>query len=165
MTGSIFDVILPITNENNFYYSNVTYKKLLTLKELHAIKYADLLQCLEWKIKRFEILLRDNNTCQKCLKTITIKVETSTNQKTYLVELNNQNASSEEHLNLHVHHKLYIFNRLPWNYDSKYLITLCNSCHETVHLNKVIPVYNEKGIKIDEFGKCNRCNGIGYLPV
>ncbi len=44
-----------------------------------------------------------------------------------------------------VHHKVYIMRRgvyiKPWEYDDKYLITLCPKCHEwwhQTHKNKVL---------------------------
>ena len=54
-----------------------------------------------WQKKRLEILQRDNFSCQSCCD----------NKKT-----------------LHIHHKIYQ-NCDPWDYDDKYLITLCDECH------------------------------------
>ena len=30
---------------------------------------------------------------------------------------------------LHVHHKSYIYGRMPWDYDDSNLVTLCKHCH------------------------------------
>ena len=60
----------------------------------------------EWAERSTEIKIRDKFTCQKC-----------------------QNKSSI----LHVHHKYYVFGRLPWEYPDQALITLCNTCHSKEH--------------------------------
>ena len=65
--------------------------------------YSDLLKDPRWQKKRLEVLNRDNFTCLLC------KDSTST---------------------LHVHHKFYQYGKNPWEYDEKYLMTLCYSCHE-----------------------------------
>jgi 5-methylcytosine-specific restriction endonuclease McrA len=36
---------------------------------------------------------------------------------------------------LEVHHKVYVSGRQPWEYDDRYLVTLCNKCHAKVHEN------------------------------
>jgi hypothetical protein len=60
----------------------------------------------EWQKKRLQILERDNFTCQTCL---------------------NDNEV------LHVHHKFYIPNKLIWDYNDEWFITLCGTCHENAH--------------------------------
>ena len=70
-----------------------------------------------WNRKRQEILERDNHKCVLC-------------------------GSAD---GLVVHHKQYHFvSRLgvyrdPWNYQNKYLITLCRSCHERGHYKFEVP--------------------------
>ena len=65
----------------------------------------------DWKIKRKEILERDLHTCRNC-------------------------GSKES---LHVHHRQYHMTREDmqlvncWEYDNKYLITLCEPCHSAGH--------------------------------
>jgi hypothetical protein len=66
--------------------------------------YATLLSRPEWKLKRQEILERDNYTCQKCQR---------------------------QSKNLHVHHLSY--NGLPWEVDNSELITYCSGCHKYQH--------------------------------
>ena len=39
---------------------------------------------------------------------------------------------------LHVHHTKYIIGRPVWNIPAKYLITLCEDCHEKEHKEKKI---------------------------
>lgn len=67
------------------------------------INYKELLRDKRWIKKRNEILSRDNNTCQHC---------------------GNQDRI------MHVHHKRYIKDKMPWEYDDTDLITLCEQCHE-----------------------------------
>jgi len=68
-------------------------------------------------------------------------------------------------LKLHVHHKCYIQGYLPWEYDDKDLITLCEECHFKTHTIDSIPTYrNIEGKLINfKFTPCERCNGKGYL--
>lgn len=69
--------------------------------------YSELLQNPKWQKKRLEILERDKFTCRSC------------------------NADWKT---LHVHH-LYYDNKLkPWEYKEWDLITLCEDCHELLHL-------------------------------
>lgn len=82
--------------------------------------YQKLLQRTEWKLKRDQILHRDSFKCRNC------KVESG----------------------LQVHHKQYQRYKSsgkfksPWNYENKYLITLCNDCHRTGHQHYKIPIIN-----------------------
>ncbi|MCB0476309.1 MAG: hypothetical protein KDC69_11580, partial [Flavobacteriaceae bacterium] len=65
---------------------------------------------------------------------------------------------------LHIHHKYYIKNLLPWEYDNKALITLCVKCHESLHKNGKVSVYNDKMELLGEFNYCKRCHGAGWFP-
>lgn len=84
------------------------------------IKYESLLKQPQWLEKRKVILSRDLNKCLNC----------STDK------------------NLEIHHKQYHYDMkkgqlvFPWEYEDKYLITLCSKCHETGHLLYKVPVYN-----------------------
>lgn len=62
-----------------------------------------------WQKKRLEILERDQWQCRKCC-----------------------DGSST----LHVHHQFYKSGADPWDYENFCLITLCDSCHETLHEEK-----------------------------
>lgn len=68
--------------------------------------YAELLKDPRWQMKRLEILQRDNFTCQHC---------------------------GRKDKELHVHHTKYKRRAKPWEYDNKYLITLCKKCHLGTH--------------------------------
>lgn len=65
--------------------------------------YAEKLKDPRWQKKRLEILNRDDFTCQLC----------------------DDNKST-----LHVHHRAYA-NREPWDYPNEWLVTLCESCHQS----------------------------------
>lgn len=65
---------------------------------------------------------------------------------------------------LHVHHTYYINNHLPWDYDDESLITLCSDCHQTLHNENNIPVYEDKFLSQNlNYSKCIRCSGSGYI--
>lgn len=74
-------------------------------------KYLELLKNPLWWNKRSAILERDGHQCTIC------------GAKDSLI----------------VHHKQYHFFQkrnkmaLPWEYEDKYLVTLCKSCHEKGH--------------------------------
>lgn len=65
--------------------------------------YAEKLKDPRWQKKRLEILQRDDWTCQIC---------------------------KDKESTLHVHHKYYMKNVEPWDYEDHLLVTLCESCHE-----------------------------------
>src|SRR5688572_1565484 len=56
-----------------------------------------------WQKKRLEILNRDEWICRDC---------------------------GEDSKALHVHHRIYIPGKQPWEIDDDLLITLCADCHE-----------------------------------
>ena len=58
-----------------------------------------------WLDKRDSILERDNHTCRACGATDSLQV----------------------------HHSLYEYGKKAWEYPDFWLITLCNSCHKSVH--------------------------------
>lgn len=80
--------------------------------------YNRLLKHPKWFEKRRQILARDGSTCRRC-------------------------GSDKD---LRIHHKQYQFKirtgrfELPWNYQSRYLITLCDSCHQKGHSIFKIPI-------------------------
>lgn len=84
------------------------------------ITYIEMLITERWRSKRKEILERDNRKCRNC-------------------------GCGK---NLEIHHRQYHrdsktgLKREPWDYDNKYLITMCNVCHETGTNQFTIPVFN-----------------------
>lgn len=125
--------------------SLIEYEGLIELvksKNIQQINYRDLLNCFEWKFKRFKMLYRDKFTCVDC---------------------------GERSYNLHVHHKFYLVNHLPWEIEDEGLVSLCRDCHAKRHQNENIAVFeivnNRKVVStVFYFRKCLRCDGTGYLP-
>jgi len=83
--------------------------------------YSRLLRDPRWIHKRDEILMRDNNTCQRCH---------NESLESYMF-LNRYEARIINYLN--VHHLKYV-GTYPWETPDEYLITLCLDCHEQDHL-------------------------------
>ena len=73
---------------------------------MDTLTYAEKLTDPRWKVKRIEILKRDDFKCREC----------------------GHNDST-----LNVHHIIYINGKEPWDYDNNFLITLCEKCHEIEH--------------------------------
>lgn len=65
---------------------------------------------------------------------------------------------------LHVHHKYYQKGLLPWEYPNEALTTLCWHCHEKLHENTEVDIYDEKGKLIGSKQSCYKCHGAGFLP-
>lgn len=140
------------------------FEELKESKPLSEIDYFDLLTCDEWKFRREEILKRDNYKCTKCNKTKTISGNFQGKSIHYhLIE--NVIYQSETYISLHVHHMLYIYNRLPWDYKDKYLVTLCNICHKNFHYENNVEVWDEHELNKMEIGFCERCSGDGYIEA
>ena len=81
------------------------------------MNYKEQLQTQEWKAKRISIMKRDSFTCCRC-------------------------ASKDK---LQVHHKKYIHGAKAWEIDNKYLITLCEKCHQKEHsINDITVISKNK---------------------
>lgn len=125
----------------------LTFKSLSSLikeKQKLNIGYNDLLNTIEWQFKRIKILVRDGYTCRNSECQITSE-------------------------NLHVHHKYYMKNELPWEINDSGLVSLCKRCHKKEHDNNVIPIYEKKndGLLMETQSiniYCSRCNGAGWFP-
>lgn len=92
------------------------------------MNYADQLNDDRWKLKREQILTRDWNMCQRCMRS----------------------------KNLEVHHKKYIKGRMAWEYADWYLITLCGLCHAEIHQQGPIEVLEKGDPIVDGFDKIYR---------
>lgn len=73
------------------------------------MNYKEQIKHPNWQKKRLEIFERDNWQCQNC-------------------------GAKDNTLN--VHHKWYSFNKQIWDYTDLCFITLCNDCHEGIHILK-----------------------------
>ncbi|MCP4345705.1 MAG: AAA family ATPase [Desulfobacterales bacterium] len=82
-----------------------------------TIPYSEKLKDPRWQKKRLEIFQRDNWTCQEpdCGDTATTLV---------------------------VHHKQYIPDVEPWEYEDEDLVTLCVNCHEDKHSPYITAQYH-----------------------
>lgn len=70
------------------------------------MNYSEKLKDPRWKLKRQVILDRDNNTCQRC--------------------------HWDDPKEMEVHHIKYTGE--PWDAPNKDLITLCETCHESIEI-------------------------------
>jgi len=74
-------------------------------------KYSSMLRDPRWQKKRLKILERDGWSCQEC---------------------------GDESETLHVHHLVYKKGNKPWEYEDRFLVTLCAYCHEQEKESKPI---------------------------
>ena len=66
---------------------------------------------------------------------------------------------------LQIHHKLYFYNKLPWQYTKDRLEILCKNCHEEVHSTTHIYTYQDETMQLrKEEVACEKCSGTGYIP-
>ncbi|AOZ98829.1 MULTISPECIES: HNH endonuclease [Flavobacterium] len=77
----------------------------------------------------------------------------------WFVEKKNEEEFSKNSQALHVHHKCYRKNYEIWNQDDDDYVSLCNVCHQIVHINQLIPYYDEVGRIYQYMKPCPRCNG------
>jgi 5-methylcytosine-specific restriction endonuclease McrA len=89
------------------------------MKTFHDDDYEVLLQDQQWKLKRKQILIRDNHRCKRCGSDNSLQVHHRQYQRTTL---------TGEYLK-------------PWDYDAQNLVTLCTHCHKTGHQNFKVPVF------------------------
>jgi 5-methylcytosine-specific restriction endonuclease McrA len=86
--------------------------------------YSEKLKDPRWQRKRLEIFERDNWSCVQC---------------------------GDISTTLHIHHKEYIKNREPWEYNDEYLETLCAVCHSQEHELIVIPERKHEHLLLRQF--------------
>lgn len=65
---------------------------------------------------------------------------------------------------IHVHHKYYQLSKLPWEYPDEALVSLCWICHENLHANQKVLVYDENMNVVNKYTPCQRCFGAGWIP-
>ena len=156
-----------------------------TYNSLSEIPYFELIKTKDWFERRIPILERDKHKCTICGKVPTMAHYDDKSRKKFelwfieaepiYIESLGIHVESEfpevkvadRKYSLHVHHKLYILERLPWEYNDEELITLCNWCHWDLHLNEIIPVYRtsiDQTLEQIEVTPCHRCHGAGWFP-
>lgn len=153
-----------------------TYQELLEEYGFNKIPYPVLLQTNEWNNCRAKIIIRDNCTCQSCSNSNSLRIYAS--GLVQRVELDDGSIdyrpfTLDEPLaivseySIHVHHKYYIKDLLPWEYKDEELITYCPDCHMKWHQENTVKYYvrNGNGELIEEsYQTCDRCEGTGHLP-
>ncbi|MCC6691378.1 MAG: hypothetical protein IT235_07580 [Bacteroidia bacterium] len=165
---------------------------MITFQELKSnfvsasdIPYFELIKTKEWYDRRESIIARDGHKCTTCGKLPTMahydfksgktvllwfgeeKLVYAKNEDGHLVETYLPEVTfADKPYSLHVHHKLYVLDKLPWDYSDNELIVLCNWCHWDFHENNVVPVYKTANDKLEqiEATPCTRCNGAGWFP-
>ena len=111
------------------------------------------------KINTFFLENNDENYLNETLEML--KNEISSKLKIYE---NNTKVNWIFKGGLHIHHKYYINGKKAWEYNNEALITLCYSCHEELHKNETIAIYNNEFELIGNYKYCLRCHGAGILP-
>ena len=143
----------------------IVKKSYFELKKSYSyLNYSQLLSTVEWEIRRRDVLKRDRYTCQFCGNMASEKIKKMNQGYSSLVDYYPIVYTSIQYY-IHVHHKCYVLNILPWEYNEDDLIALCHICHDNYHqTNEVIVFLNQdKKIRINNLTPCNRCNGTGYL--
>lgn len=146
----------------------------------NKISYEKLLWTYEWLSFRDLVKTRDNETCTTCLKSQFKKLPNENFGMYFnLTKMKYEDSPSiwctkkesdpffftiDDSVNLEVHHKYYILNKLPWEYSINALTTLCDQCHEKVHFDSR-PVYEDETLqRYHKLQLCNRCSGKGFIP-
>jgi len=108
-------------NRSNGSLSGKHYSTMSTQKQnADLVAYGEFFKRPEWFAKRDVILKRDKGMCLHC-------------------------GSGN---NLQVHHRQYHRfiksgeKKMPWEYNDKYLVTLCMDCHQIGHKYFKVPVFN-----------------------
>jgi hypothetical protein len=169
----------------------ISFEELKELNDEGCISYSDKLRTIEWRNRRDIILQRDKYTCQKCQTRHSLIINNQVyinysveEEEKFILNLKEELLKYQNMMGinipvsqpkkilhrdyqpkyLHVHHKYYIIDTLPWDYVDDALISLCGTCHQETHNDEDIPVYeNElKELKL-LLNKCSRCKGSGYL--
>lgn len=66
---------------------------------------------------------------------------------------------------IQIHHTLYFWNKLPWEYQPKHLKVLCDLCHKLEHQVNTIYVYKDESMSEKKvIPICTKCDGSGYIP-
>ncbi len=131
------------------------------------------------------IIKRDGCRCTKCGRTSTIAHFDNKSRKTIHIWITEGKTIRAENIGididldfpeikvadkyytLHVHHTLYILEKLPWEYKPEELITLCNWCHWEFHESNIVPVFrtnDDHSLEKLAYVPCSRCHGAGWFP-
>lgn len=121
-----------------------------------------------FQINELQTQLRDSFNFEKIQKKVEKKLQMKEKRRIEFIELNKKNNITEFEwifmLGLHIHHKYYIKEFNAWEYNNDALITLCQYCHENLHENQKISVYDSKFALLDYYTYCKKCHGAGVFP-
>jgi hypothetical protein len=161
----------------------ISYDELLKTNPWPS--YKELLNTIEWGNFRLGIIERDKR-CGKC------NVEIEGDEGKYYRRLTSEEISQHDKewendpgidlmgdgkhivkgqkveivgipLIVQVHHKYYIQNKLPWDYNEKALLCLCRECHVKIHASEEILRYTDDTLStFEKLQTCSVCSGTGY---
>lgn len=152
-----------------------TLQKSLEENNGNQLTYDELLLTKEWRDFRITVLRRDKHQCQICrakgnelawwLKgAASFNIYTRQYDEVERHYFGGDHELSSIHIQLQVHHKYYISNKYPWQYNEDVLLTVCINCHENIHKTEEIPVYTTIDLlEKRPTQKCSKCKGTGYL--
>lgn len=147
------------------------------LQDERSEEYGFLLKHRKWQSKRANILKRDNYTCTKCgIPGSTWIPSSNAPGGSHIIIIENDPVTeypkeirSEKKI-LQVHHTYYLIENQelidPWEYDDEALITVCHECHDKIHREEVIRVFERSELELIEtpaYTVCSRCDGKGFL--
>jgi hypothetical protein len=64
---------------------------------------------------------------------------------------------------LNVYHKYYQKDFYPWEYPNEALFILCWHCHEELHENTEIAIFDENEKPLERKSWCHKCHGAGFI--
>lgn len=170
-----------------------TYQQM-AIQHGGQLTYLELLQTAEWRQCRNAILLRDRYTCSVCAGRETwmmphsgtgrvepheVNIPDTCRKRRWQMQVGHTSIDMSvlyepdisyrpvsHSRRMHVHHRLYIYGRLPWQYSHRHLITMCEHCHHQWHQTKQVKVYRptDDGYCEERVTPCRRCSGSGRLP-
>ena len=97
----------PATEKADFRPALLSRPFRRTRPEGKMSEYSEKLRDPRWQRKRLEIMRRDDFECRLC---------------------------ADKESTLHVHHLRYERSADPWDYPDTSLVTLCEECHEELHV-------------------------------
>ena len=143
-------------------------KNYTELSEQEKLSYDHLLKTTEWDVLRKRLFAESNNKCSECNKQAPKDGQSRIYTNPEFVkqlELDGKTLPSFFYPTiLHLHHKYYVRNTLPWDYPDSCFKVVCGDCHSKIHKEQTILVYpNSTMSQSENLTPCNRCDGLGYL--
>ncbi len=153
-------------NKITYFKEQIVYYKILAENEMATI--------IAMRIKTREENEREYDASREALSQLNLPEEVilkllnkSNNKENSSTSFNSINPETLiwKFVNgLHIHHKYYQLERKPWEYPNEALTTLCLHCHEKIHNETKIEVYDAKNNLIKDLIPCSKCSGTGHIP-